>query len=341
MTKKQLLYLAVILVLSLTSQACSVTRLAVKVVANVLTKEGSSEVFTSDSDPQLVGEALPFAIKMYEALLEANPNHQGLLKTTGSILVMYANAFVQRPAEQMLQTQFTERQASLDRAKKMYLRGIELLYRGLDLKYPGFIGSFGGIISQGEQGNPRKALDAVLARMQKEDVTSLYWAAAGGISAFSLNPFDFTLGVRITEFLALIERAYELDPGFNSGALDDFLLLFYASVPESMGGDKEKAKAYFKKALEKSNGLLASPYVSYAQAVSIPAQDYDTFKECLEAALAINPDADTANRLVNIISQRKARYLLDTASQYFISIGADDFWDDYDYNDEDWDEENW
>ncbi|MCL2130749.1 MAG: TRAP transporter TatT component family protein, partial [Treponema sp.] len=73
-----------------------------------------------------------------------------------------------------------------------------------------------------------------------------------------------------------------------------------------------------------------------AQAVSIPAQDYDTFKACLEAALAIDPDADPPNRLVNIISQRKAKHLLNSAEEFFFNIGTPDNWDEEDWNYEDW-----
>jgi len=296
--------------------ACSINKMAMNAVSNALTAEGNTDVFTGDSDPQLVGDSLPFAIKMYESLLAANPNHRGLLRTTGSLFVMYANGFVQKPAEQMPRDMFTERQASMERAKKLYLRGLALLYRGLELKYPGFDGAY-------QQGK----LPDILKKMKKDDVSSLYWAAAGGLSAFSINPLDLNLGMRIPEFFSLAERAYALDPDFNAGALDDFLLLYYASLPEFMGGDKARAEVHYRRALEKSGGLLASPHVSYAQAVSIPAQDYDTFKVCLDAALAIDPDADPSNRLVNIITQRKARNLLDTAELYFIYIGTDD-WND-------------
>ncbi|MCL2127065.1 MAG: TRAP transporter TatT component family protein [Treponema sp.] len=323
MTGKQTLCLAFAAVFCLAAPACSINKIAVKAVSNALAKEGSSDVFTSDSDPRLVGEALPFTIKMYESLLQANPEHQGLLRTTGSLFVMYANAFVQKPAEQLPRGSFGERRAAAERAGKLYLRGMELLYRGLELKYPGFEGAF-------ENG----CLPEALSKMKKDDVPSLYWAAAAGLSVYSINPLDPGMGLRVSEFLALISRAYELDPGFNSGALDDLLLLFYASVPESMGGDKSKAELHFRRALEKSKGLLAGPYVSYAQAVSIPAQDYDTFKECLEAALAVDPDADPPNRLVNVISRQKARYLLDSASQFFINTGTGE-WDD------EWDGDDW
>ena len=300
--------------------SCSINKLAMKAVADALTGDGSSDVFTGDSDPLLVGDAIPFAIKMYEALLAANPDHQGLLNTTGSIFVMYANAFVQGPAERLPRHQFAERQAAIERAKKLYLRGLAHLYRGLELKYPGFDGAF-------VNGN----LPEILAKMKKADVPALYWSAAAGISAFSLNPFDMGLGVRISEFHALVERAYELDPGFNSGALDEFFFLFYASLPEGMGGNKAKAEIHYQRALERTGGLSAGPYVAYAQAISIPAQDYDKFKELLDTALAIDVDKNPSNRLVNILAQQKARYLLDSAALFFVNFDSGDDWGDDDW----------
>ena len=299
--------------------ACSINKLAMKAVSDALTGEGSSDVFTGDPDPLLVRDAIPFAIKMYEALLSANPEHQGLINTTGSLFVMYANAFVQGPAEQLPRSMYNERQAASERSKKLYLRGLDLLYRGLELKYKGFSGAF-----------QNETLPAYLAKMKKADVPALYWSAAAGLSAFSLNPFDMELGVRISEFHSLVLRAYELDPDFNTGALDEFFFLFYASLPESMGGDREKAEIYFKSALEKSKGLSAGPYVSYAQAISIPAQDYAKFKEMLDTALSIDPDKNVSNRLVNILAQQKARYLLESAVFFFVDFDDED---DLDYGD--------
>lgn len=303
--------------------ACSINKMAINTISNALTREDSSNVFMTDPDPQLVGDALPFAMKMYETLLAANPEHQGLLRTTGSLFIMYANAFVQTPAEQMPRWMFNERQAEYERAKNLYLRGMDLIYRGLELEYPRFEGSF-----QSDE------LPKILAKMKKSDVPSLYWAAVAGLSAYSLNLMDTTLAFRVPEFYALVNRAYELDADFNMGALDDFLLIYYASLPDYMGGDMAKAEIHFHRALEKSNGSLASPYVSYAQRVSIPAGNYDTFKMYLETALAIDTNANPDSRLINTISQQKARFLLENASQFFFFLGTDDF--DYDEDNFDW-----
>jgi predicted anti-sigma-YlaC factor YlaD len=303
--------------LIITFASCSINRLAIRAVSDALTGEGSSDVFTGDDDPELVGDALPFAIKMYETLLSNNPGHDGLILTTGSLFIMYANAFVQGPAQLRPSYEFLERQNALERAKKLYLRGTGILSGGLEKKYPGI----GGAYDEG-------TLDRYLGKMKKTDVPLLYWLVGGTLSAYSLNPFDLDLAHKVPQLTAMISRAYELDPDFNNGAIDDFYVLFYSSVPEGMGGDKSRVDIHFRLALEKSGGLLAGPYVSYAEAVSIPAQDYETFKNCLETALALDTAGDPANRLVNILAQRKARYLLDNAANYFLDLETEDTWID-------------
>jgi predicted anti-sigma-YlaC factor YlaD len=290
--------------------SCSINRLVINKMSDGLTGSGQNEVFMGDSDPQLVGDALPFAIKMYETLLAKNPDHQGLIVTTGSLCIMYANAFVQGPAEILPPEAYYEKQVQMERAGRLYRRGAALVEGGLEKKFPGWRDS---------REDPEKR-SSFLAKTKKEDIPLLYWNAAGVLSAYALNPFDLDLGMRIPELSALIARAYELDPDYNAGALDEFYLLFYASLPEGLGGDKEKAEFHYKKALEKSNGLAAGPYVSYATAIAIPAQDYERFKTCLEAALAIDTENESANRLVNILAQNKARYMLENAADFFAEL---------------------
>ncbi|MDR2375819.1 MAG: TRAP transporter TatT component family protein [Treponema sp.] len=291
----------------LAASGCSLNRMAVRAVADALTGPGGSEVFTGDNDPQLVADALPFAIKMYEALLSEAPDHRGLILTTGSLFVMYANAFVQGPVEFLPSPSYKERQAAQQRAKKLYLRGVGILRDGLERKYPGI----GAASLEGG------TLAPYLAKMKKDDVPLLYWIAGGTLSAFSLDPFDYTLSRQVPECMAYADRAYELDPDFNSGALDDFYIQAYASLPVAMGGAPDRASLHFERSLEKSGGKLAGPYVSYAQAVAIPAQDYEAFRSFLQKALDIDVDADRANRLVNIISRQKAQNLLEKAGDYF------------------------
>jgi predicted anti-sigma-YlaC factor YlaD len=307
MNKRKLLIFTAFIAFGLFFTGCSINKMAMNAVANALSGEGSSDAFTGDSDPQLVGDAIPFAIKMYEVLLSSNPNHVGLLNTAGSIFVMYANAFVQGPAEMLPSEEWQQREEGMARAKRLYLRGYEYLYRALDIKYPGF-----------RQANLEDgSLQAILKKCKKEDVGNLYWAVAGGLAAYSIDLLDFELNSRLPQWGAMILRAYELDPNYNGSALEEFLILYYGSLPALLGGDKDLAKVHFERALEKSNGNSASAYIAYAQSICVPAQDYDSFKDHLERALAINPDADTSTRLVTIIGQRRARWMLANAYLYF------------------------
>jgi tetratricopeptide (TPR) repeat protein len=204
---------------------------------------------------------------------------------------------------------YYDRLDSFDRAKKLYIRGKDILYSALEYKYP-------GISAATVQ---EETLAPLLKKCKKDDVPLLYWTAAGGFAAYSIDVFDFSLGYNIPEWGAMMARAYELDPNFNDGAIDEFYIQYYASLPDSMGGDKDKAEIHFKRALEKSGGLTASPYVSYAKSVCADAQnpDYDAFIENLEKALAIDTDEVKSNRLVNILAQRKANHMLDYADDYF------------------------
>jgi predicted anti-sigma-YlaC factor YlaD len=303
----RIILLTVTLVCFAALSSCSINKLAMNAVADALTGEGSSDVFTGDPDPQLVGDSIPFAIKMYESLLSANPDHQGLMLTTGSLFVMYANAFVQGPAEMLPRGEWEAREEALNRSKQLYLRGYGILYDALEKKFPGFKKA---TVEKG-------TIQPLLQKCKKTDVSLLYWAVAGGLSAYSIDILDYELSANIPQWSAMILKAYELDPNYSTAALDEFFILYYASLPELLGGDMERAEYHYKLALEKTGGNSAGAYVSYAQAVCVPAQNYDAFKDCLEKAIAIDPNKDTSTRLVNIITQKKAHWLLENAWTLF------------------------
>ena len=287
--------------------ACSLRKLAVNTVAKTLSSAGGGTVFTGDDDPELVADALPFAMKLYETLLAEVPNNTELLLTTGSMFAMYANAFVQGPAGMLPDSEFERKGEMLARAKNLYLRGREYCLRALELRHPGF----------------RKALEAnqagkLLEAMDPKDVPYLFWASASWMGAFSTNPFDMELLITLSRPLSLMDRAYRLEPGFNNGSIEEFYISAYGSLPASLGGSPDKAREHFQKALEYTRGLKAGPYVALATAVDVPAQNSAEFKELLQKALAVDVNAKPENRLENLLAQRKARWLLQHIGDFFL-----------------------
>jgi predicted anti-sigma-YlaC factor YlaD len=290
----------------LAAGGCSLERLAVKSVAGMLSSSGSSTVFTSEDDPELVADALPFAMKLYESLLAQTPENTELLLATGSMFAMYANAFVQTPAGMLPETEYPQRLEALARAKRLYLRGRDYCLKALELRHP-------GLRARLEAGDP-----AALAKTVTEDVPYLYWSAASWMGAFSAEPFDLEMLLTLSRPLALMARAFELEEGYNKGAIHEFYISVYGSLPASLGGSQEKARYHFAKAVEYAGGLTAGPYVALATAVSIPTQNSAEFRDLLGRALAIDLQASPENRLVNLLSQRKARWLLEHIEDYFL-----------------------
>jgi len=286
---------------------CSINKLAVNMIAKTLSSGGASTVFTGDEDPQLVADSLPFAMKLYESLLEQTPENTELLLTTGSVFAMYANAFVQTPAGMLPDTEYEQQADMLARAKKLYLRAREYLFRAMDLRHPGFTDALG---NHGEQES--------LAAMDEEDVPYLFWTAASWLGAFSTNPYDMEFLLNIAVPLAIMNRALELDESFGGGMIHDTFISIYGSLPSSLGGSEERARYHFRRAVELSEGKTSSPYVALATTVSVANQDAEEYRRLLNTALAIDPDASPQNRLVNIITQRRARWLLEHIDDYFL-----------------------
>jgi predicted anti-sigma-YlaC factor YlaD len=275
----------------------------------------STQQIAMRSTPEFVGSLLPGVIRSGEAKLKKHPNDQKLILETGSYYVMDANAFVQVPASMLPADKYAEREAAYKQARTMYLRGADILEGGLEKRHPGIMAE-----ARAASDNYTEAFES----LTKEDVPYIYWLTAAVFSAFSLDPLDLSVSMKAGAVSNLIKYAYVLDPDFNGGVLDEFFILYYAALPQSMGGDLGLAKIYYDRALQKTRGLSASPYVSWAEAVCVPAQNFADFKKNLNEALSIEADKHPSNKLLNTLAQRKARYLLDNADIYFIDTDDTD-----------------
>lgn len=306
--------LIVAIVISLVlSVNCSIKKMAIKQVANAMTGPGGGNVFMRDNDPELVRDALPFTIKLYETLMESLPHHAGLRLQTGSLYIMYANAFLQNPADMLTGDEMAKEEFLLKRAKNLYLRGRDIILEAVNYKYPGFL----------EDVNENK-FERALSPMKKEDVPFLYWAAAGWLGAFAIDPFDMKLGMTVPRAAAIMDRVLQLDPDYGDGAIHDFYVLYYGSMPDYMGGDFNKAREHYQKAIEASGGKSTSPHLSLATTVAVKEQNVTEFKALLQKVLDINPDDDPDNRLLNTLNQRKAQWLTDHVEDYFLEAGDEE-----------------
>jgi len=295
----------VVLLVCFLAAGCSIRKMAVNKLGDALAAGGTT--FASDDDPELVKAAVPFSLKLMESLLAESPKHKGLLFATASGFTQYAYAFVQQDADEMEEKDVAAAADLRVRARKLYLRARNYGLRGLELKLPGF-----------EKGL-RADAKAALAPTKTGDVPLLYWTAVSWGAAISVskdNP-DLIGDLPIVE--ALMDRALYLNESFDQGAIHSFLVSYEMSRPGGEGRPEERARRHFERAMELCGGQQAGPLVALAEAVSLKSQNVTEFKDLLSRALAINPDARPDWRLVNLVMQRRARWLLSRTDELFLA----------------------
>jgi predicted anti-sigma-YlaC factor YlaD len=289
--------LRVLVVISLSMfllTGCSIRRFAVNKIGDALASGGST--YSSDDDLILVGEALPFGLKLIESLLDESPKHRGLLITACEGFTTYAYIYVQHKADTGAEQDLTRAREMRTRARRLYLRARDYGLRRLEASYKG--------ITERIEADPQAALSVV----KKKDVPALYWNAAALGLGISVSKNDAEMLAHLPEVEALLERALELDESWNEGALHAFQVTLASAKPGQP--DYQKLRKHFDRALDLSGGNQAGLYIAYAEAVSINKQDRSEFVSLLNKALAIDTDQHKEVRLANIVAQQRARWLL-------------------------------
>src|SRR6188508_1876670 len=118
-------------------QGCAaLKRKAVGMVADTLASSG--DVFTRDDDLELVGDAIPFGLKLYESLLDSAPKNKDLLIATCSNFTQYGVAYLETEAMVLGEAQHHDEVAHLNqRALKLYLRAKGYCLRAMEVRFPG------------------------------------------------------------------------------------------------------------------------------------------------------------------------------------------------------------
>jgi predicted anti-sigma-YlaC factor YlaD len=295
--KRFSLFLVLLLSIAFVS-GCSPKRYALNTVGEMLSKGGS--VYESDDDIILVGEALPFSLKLLESLLAESPDNPGLLLSASRGFVLYAYAYVHWEADLEKLINIDNARAMRERAQNLYMRALGYSLHALELAYPGFENSLAT--------DPLQAVQMITASGVDNHLPFLYWSAAALGLTISVSKNDPKMLARLPEVEAMLDRALALDEEWNRGTLHEFKITWAAA--QHAHADDSILREHYNRALELSDGDRASLFVTMAEAVSLPNQDREEFTSLLENALAVDPDNDPEHRLLNVIAQRRAKWLL-------------------------------
>ena len=283
--------------------ACSPKGLVISMTADALSSSGES--FAREDDPDLVRGAAPFPLKAMESLLAEQPENRDLLTALARGFTQYSVAFVRQDAEE--EADPTLRRAGMERASRLLLRAKGYGVRGLSVGRPGFPALLGS--------DP----GAAASQAGEVDVPLLFWTAASWSLAIASTPDDPALLADLPRCETLMRRALLLNERFDGGAIHEYFIAFEGGRSEAMGGSAERARRHFERAMEINGGKKVSPLVTYAETVSVRAQNRREFLDFLDRALAFDARGTAPEyRLANLVAQRRARWLKGRADDLFV-----------------------
>ena len=304
MMREGKLFIPVCLLMALILSSCSMKRYAVNRMGDALA--GSGSTFASDDNPDLIRAATPFSLKLMESLLAESPEHRGLLLAAARGFTQYGFAFTEQDADEVEDDDLMRALELRRDARRLYIRARDYGLRGLETSHEG--------IRDELYRDPEGAVQ----ELDTEDVPLIYWTAAAWGKAISLSKDDPDLIVDLPQMEALIYRALELDEAFDYGAIHVFMIALESSRTGNTPEEQEKVHHHFQRAVELSQGVQAGPMVSMAENVSVATQDRKEFTYLLNQALAIDADAIPEWRLVNLVMQRRAAWLLSRIDDLFL-----------------------
>ncbi len=269
---------------------CTLKQIAVRSTVSLL--DDAWIAFSEEEGPVLAETAAAANLKLLEGLIRAEPENEKLLFMATRGFAGYAFAFVEEeePA----------------RARNLYRRGrdygLELLSRQTGLE-----------VDRADL----ESLQQSLERLDRKDVPALFWTASNWASWVNLGLDSPEALASLPRVEALMRRVLELDETYQYGGAHLFFGTYFGRRPRLLGGDVEKARSHFERAVELAEGKFLVAWVLYAQFHAVPTQDRQAFESLLGRVLDAPVGLLPEQRLANTIARQRADRLLDRADEHF------------------------
>lgn len=252
MIRSILLSLSLVLMMS-----CGLTQ---KIALNTTTglfKYGIDALY-AEPDLEVAKIATAANLKLLEGFHLADPNKKELLEILAQGFSSYSLGFLEDEHP--------------ERASNMYLRA-KAFGEQLLTKHKAF-----------KDGIPKNddKLKAALAKLEKKDVPALFWTSFAWAGWVNLNRDKPEAVFDLSRVKTMMNRVIELDETFFFGAAHLFWGSIHGSIPRMLGGDPDKAKASFERALELTDGKSLITYVYYARYYAAPTLNEELFDELLK-----------------------------------------------------------
>src|SRR5262245_56246120 len=278
--------LCVLLISSCLSGCAAIAGKATNRFANNLTA-----AILDQNDPETVRDGAPAYLLLIDSLLEGSPDDPQLLSASAVLYSAYGVLFADDPARA---------QRLSERARVQGEHALCVLERE----------------ACGVSGKSYDELMAVLDRLDANDVPALYAYSVASLAYLRAHRDDWVALAALPNVEAALLRVQSLDPHYQAGNVQLYLGILNTLRPEALGGRPELGREHFEKAIELSDGRDLSAKVELARSYARLVYDRELHDRVLNEVLQADPVAPGLT-LLNVIAQRDARALLESADDYF------------------------
>ena len=298
-------FVGVCCIVSVLSASCALSQVGVH----------ANRAFLEETDPALAGDAMPAILKIVEIAHRTYPDNRGYRVSLASMYMLYANAFMEGEAFYLMDSDYERARGLQTRAGQLYRRAAALLEPLLQARSPGLLQAEINIYNPNDGQAARQ--QRLIGAFRPTDIDILYYFAAANLAGFALEPMDFESAQRLPLAILLLRQAMALNPDYNGGMVRELAVTAYASLPETMGGNRPEAEGLAAAILaDKTIPASAGFHVGYALTFCVAANDYALYASHLQEAIELSADTGSPS-LLNRLAARKAAWLLANADRYF------------------------
>ena len=252
-----------------------------------------SSAVVNQTDPETVRDGAPAYMLLLDSLLEGNPDDPAILSAAASLYASYGAVFAED----------TERAARLTERARGYAD------KALCLSYAA---------SCNWEGASYDAFETSLAGLDGKHEDVLYAYGVAYLAYIRAHSEDWNALARLPHMEALLNRYLEIstDSDGAAGTVYTYLGILVTLRPPALGGEPEKGKRYFERAIELSAGSDLSAKVEFARGYARPLYERELHDRLLTEVLSADPTRP-GYTLTNVLAQRDAEELLATADEYF------------------------
>ena len=250
-----------------------------------------SAAILNQSDPETVRDGAPAYLLLLDSFLEGSPDDPALLSAAATLYATYGAVFAD----------------DAQRASRLTARALDYSTRALCNSYKPSCEWSGMLFEDYQQtlgGLSSKHADVVFSH----GLSSLAYirAHSADYAAIALLPYSE----------ALFERYLEINDGSDDGTIHTYLGILNTLLPPALGGKPEIGRQHFERAISISDGKDLAAKVEFANGYARLLYERELHDRLLQEVLAADPEVP-GSTLLNVLAQRQAVTLLETADDYF------------------------